>query len=139
MWVKILKWFFLSFLISLLPFAASALTLMIHAKPIGGFDGLSIFWEHGEMCLISIALAAAGIGDIASSNMHTLREIKIAVMLLSVCFLLATTCVYAEIAACLALNEPYNVSLTKHATPYLLIFSAITGFTCVLLSKEKQP
>jgi hypothetical protein len=124
------KWFLFTVLISLCPFLVIAIRLW-NADQTVQFQTL---WPHGELLLLSTALAADAIGDLAanpapiSSGWRTFSTFCCVITL----FVASVWYAFAQD------NQNFSVSKTSEGSIVLFLFTLLACFSAKVLAEEKN-
>jgi hypothetical protein len=148
MGAKILRWFFFSVVISLVPFLVLGLHQLMLA-PTGTFSfSFSSLWPEGELLLISTAIAADSIAEVVGSAADS--STKMAFGGLTCVVLLASAMWYSDIQGTIWYNETYStVALLSPNIPKpdrnfisegsmaLLAITLVMGLCCLVVAGER--
>jgi hypothetical protein len=130
MGARILKWLFFTVFMSLIPFLLTGLTLWIDPKPGKAFEWSSL-WPHGDLLLISTAIAADGLGDmIPTGSWATKSKIVSAGSCVILLFLCALW--YAVVQD----HPSYPTSKISESSLWLFGLTLVATFVCKLLAEQ---
>ena len=93
-------------------------------------------WEHGELLLVSVALAGSGLGDLLISGVLKHLKKKLAVGFMAVLIIFSATWIFADISAGWQLNQAQMDSDGISFTSWVIFGCAVlTGGCCIALSE----
>lgn len=128
---KLIKWAIFSVAVALMPLAFHAIQLAWRGNPfsIGAIIG------HGELLLVSVAIAAAAIGDLQGNKHSTLGTVKL--LSTGFCFivLLMSSLFYADISACQLADQVLQESMIKNVSLLCYAVTLVCGGCCVALAE----
>ena len=125
--LRLLKWGIFTVLVSLIPFVMVALTLWSDDKDIS----LSALWPHGELLLVSTALAADAVGSLIPTAPRWERS-KIVSAGACIVLLIVTAFWYALIQ-----NHPeFKIAKISKGTMELFVFTVIVCACCKYLAEK---
>lgn len=128
---KLIRWFIFSVAVALLPLIFHALQLITRGKSAS----LSAVTSHGELLIVSVALAAAAIGNIIGNKNMTLSIPKLLSAGFCMLMLLLSSFYYADISACRISGQPIEDNVIACVSLISYIFTFICSACCIVLSE----
>ncbi len=128
---RLTRWAIFSVAVALLPLVFHALQLATRGKPVS----VAAVTAHGELLLISVALAAAAIGDLLGSRNWTHSLSKLVSSGFCMLMLLLASFYYADICACRMGGQPIEDAVISKVSILSYLFTLICSASCVALSE----
>ena len=124
MGARLLKWAFFTVLVSLAPLLLTGLTLWADNKII-----LAMLWPHGELLLISTAVAADAVGEMVPTG-PTARKSKIVSAGSCIVLLIISALWYAVIQA-----HSYDPGKISESSLLLFLATLVAALGCQVLAE----
>ena len=124
MGVKLIRWAIFSVLISLSPFGIAALNLWSGEKLVH----LSMLWPHGELLLISTALASDAVGNLVPGR-ESARKARVAVVGSCVLILISTALWYGLIQG----HPEYKADRISQGSIFIFLVTLIVCASSLLI------
>jgi hypothetical protein len=124
---KIVIWFVFTVLVSLVPFVMVALNMWSDDKAVQ----LVALWPHGELLLVSTALAANAVGDLIPTRSFATRT-KIVAAGSCIVLLIVAALWYAMIQG----HPEFKLEKISEGSITLFVFTLIASGSCKLLAER---
>lgn len=131
---KLIRWTIFSVAVALLPLVFHALQLTTRGKAVS----VTAVTSHGELLLISVALAAAAIGDLLGNRNWTLSIPKLVASGFCMLMLLLSSFYYADISACRMSGQLIEDGVIATVSVLSYAFTLVCSGCCVALAEVNQ-
>ena len=127
---KLTKWLFFSVAVALLPLSFHYLQLVM----VGRSPGLADITQHGELLIISAAMAAAAIGDVVSAEVSR-SILKMMAIGFCVIMLLLSSLLYAFISSCTMTGVDVKSHIASNISIITYVFTLITSASSIAITE----
>jgi hypothetical protein len=131
--MRLLRWILFSVFVSLIPLLLHWVVLLGQEKPLSGV--WTAVLAHGELLLISTAIAADAIGDMVASGLR--NEVgKVLAGGGCVLSLLFAALWYATNATMMDMGQPVKAQIMAEGSVAIFVMTVLAGGSCKWLAKE---
>jgi hypothetical protein len=130
---RVVRWLIFSVIIALLPLAFNYLRIFIR----GTIPSLILLLSHGELLLVSAAIAATAIGELVASG----EERKIAKYVAGggcVSILFLASALFAEISSAIYSGASISSELVSSSSTLMFGFTVISSISCIVLAELSE-
>lgn len=131
--VKLIRWFIFNIIIALLPIYFNCLYLLI----LGLQPTIEVLTGHGELLLISAAIAAVAIGEQVGSGRYLLI-LKLGAVGGCVIMLLGASFCFAVVSTSIQSEQVIQTNIVANISIYLFLGAIVSSGSCLALAQVKQ-
>lgn len=127
----LLKWSLFGVVFAVLPIIFN----LAHALTRRDDISFAALLSHGELLLVSVAVAAASVGELFGARREAFRRTRMILVAASMILICLASGWFADIAAGIRAGEDLDDQLIAIGSLVMFIFATISGACCVLVAE----